>query len=384
MDKVIYLHIGTSKTGTTSIQNCLYNNRKLLAKKGYCFRRMPIIYERANKNRNGLFLGGLRRLPLVGRVSDEFRDKILNMGLKQVKTWLKHYTAVILTDESLWNQFHHNNFINLKKFKAFADKNDAQLKLVVYFRPQEDWLESRYKQLLIKPVKSEKNLPEWKEYVKHPELWPKLDYYEGLFHMSEIVGKDNIIVRVYDRKEFIEGKAEYDFLQAIGLEPTEEYKFAAEEKNTSLSPNYIEIKRILNNLEGIKNISLNDLDYVQTAAKKCSKSTKKLRKSSKETFISADERAMIRDLYEEGNKKLLKEYLPDREELFPDPKDTTVWSKDNPDLYEDTVLLFGYMLLDQEREINRLKRTVYLRLKFIDKCKAFFDKIVHHFTGEMP
>lgn len=381
MDKVIYIHIGTTKTGTSSIQNFLYLNRAVLAKKGYCFKRMPIIrYEQADRNRNGMFLGAHRRLFLVGPIPMKIRDKILNMGLKQVRTWLKQYPAVILTDESLWNSFQRTDFRNLKRIKALADENGVGLKLVVYFRPQEDWLESTYRQG-IKKCKSGKNRPEWKEYVKHPEIWPKTDYYEGLCRLSEVVGKDNIIVRVYDRKEFPEGKVENDFLQAIGLEPTEEYKFSAEEKNTSLSPNYIEIKRILNNLEGVGKITHKDLIYGQTATEACSRN---LRKSSKETFMSADERAMIRDLYEEGNKKILKEYLTDKKELFPDPKDTPVWSKDNPDLYEDTILLFGYMLLDQEIEINRLKRTVYLRLKFIDKCKALFDKMVKLFMRETP
>ena len=381
MDKTIYLHIGTSKTGTSSIQDFLYRNRAVLAKKGYCFKRMPIIrYEHAKKNRNGMFLGGHRRLSFIGPVSMSAKDKIVKFGLDQVKTQLAHFNAVILTDESLWNSFQKTDFKNLKRIKAFSGSNGAKLKVVVYFRPQEDWLESTYRQS-IKKMKSGKNRPEWSEYIKNPDIWPKTNYYEGLCRMADVIGKENIIVRVYDRKNFIGGKVEYDFLQAIGLEVTNEYKIAEEEKNVSVSPNYIELKRILNKLEGVGNITYNDLFYAQNAAEFCSRS---LRKSSKETFMSADERAMIRNLYAEGNKKILEEYLTGRKELFPDPKDTPVWNKDNPDLYEDTVLMMGYMILDQEREINRLKKTVYLRLKIYDKCKALFDKMVHSFTGETP
>ncbi|HAG69491.1 MAG TPA: hypothetical protein DCL38_05915 [Lachnospiraceae bacterium] len=379
MDKVIYLHIGTTKTGTSSIQNFLYLNRSFLAKKGYCFKRLPIIcYEHYDRNRNGMFIGGHRRLAIIGQVPIKIRDRILEFGLKQVEKQLKHFSTVILTDESLWGFFQKTGYKNLKRIKAFADDNNALLKLIVYLRPQEDWIESIYRQS-IKQCKSGKNRPEWGEFISHPEQWPKTDYYEGLRHLSDIVGKENIIVRIYDRKEFMGGKAENDFLQAIGLDPSEGYVIPNEEKNTSISPNYIEIKRILNQLEGVGNITHNDLIYGQLATEACSRN---LRKSSRETFMNAQERAMIRKLYEDGNQKIIKEYLKDdRKELFPAPKEAPVWNKDNPDLYEDTVLMLGYMLLEQEIEITKLKRTVYLRLKIYDKCKAVFDKLIQHIVG---
>ena len=382
MEKVIYLHIGTSKTGTTSIQNFLYRNRKLLASKGYSFKQMPMRYDRADRNRNAMFLAS-HRLTLIGSPTKQQQEKILNIGLANIKAQLKHHKAVILTDESLWNSFQNKNRKGLRRLKAFADNNNAALKIIVYFRPQEDWLESSYRQHVKKYKNSNKKnrtLP-WDAYINDPAQWPNADYYTSLSRLAEVVGKDNIIVRIYDRKSFIGGMIENDFLQAVGLKPSEEYEMLEAERNTSLSANFIEVKRILDRLDGTGSITDKELISAESAAINCSA---RFSSSGGETFITPEQRAFIRAHFREGNEKIAKEYLKDRTELFPEPKEKPVWNRDNPDLYEDTVLLLGHLILEKEREINRLKKTVYLRLKIYDKCKALFDKMVQLFMRETP
>ena len=376
MDKVIYLHIGTTKTGTSSIQSFLYLNRDVLAKKGYSYRRDPVRYDRANKNRNAMYLN-VRKLRWLGKPSDQQQKKLIAAGLKRVKEQLEHFPAVILTDEGLWNYFLKTDCKTLKIMKKFADKNNAALKLIVYFRPQEDWLESSYKQN-IKMYRNGKDCSDWETYIHDPGKWPSADYYSGLSRMADIVGRDNMIVRVYDRKRFIGEKVENDFLQAIGLEPSDEYMIGEEEKNTSLSANFIEVKRILNRLDGVGNITEKELIHAQSAATDCSED---LSGSVSEVFINPEEKTMVRDKFEEGNQKILSEYVHDGERLFSDPKEKPVWDKDNPDLYEDTVLMLGYMILEQEKEIDRLKKTLYLRLKLYDKCRDLLTRAVHTVTG---
>ena len=372
MDKVIFLHIGTSKTGTSSIQDFLYRNSSVLAEKGYCFKQMPIRYQRASKNRNALFLNR-RPLTLFGTPSERLREKLLKFGLKQVKDQLEHFSSVVLTDEALWNSFLKTDCKTLKRIKAFSDENGAQLKLIVYFRPQDDWLESSYKQR-IRKFRGKTILPEWDTFFNSPETWPKMDYYNGLCTMSEIVGKDNIIVRIYNRADFPEGKVENDFLQAIGLQPSGEYKMAKEEINTSLSTNYIELKRILNQLDGVGNVSLTELISAERAAVECSK---KFNTLDKKTFITPEQKKKIRDKYSHGNQKIAEEYLHQSTPLFPAPRETPVWIRNDSELFEDALLLLGSMILEQEREIMRLKKTVHLRLKVYDACSSLWEKARH-------
>lgn len=53
--KTLYLHIGTTKTATTSIQRFLEENKDVLQKHGYCFPDSLHVYPRANKRRNAHF-----------------------------------------------------------------------------------------------------------------------------------------------------------------------------------------------------------------------------------------------------------------------------------------------------------------------------------------
>ena len=46
--KTLYLHIGTTKTATTSIQRFLEENKDVLQKHGYCFPDSLHVYPRAN------------------------------------------------------------------------------------------------------------------------------------------------------------------------------------------------------------------------------------------------------------------------------------------------------------------------------------------------
>lgn len=61
--KTLYLHVGTTKTATSSIQRFLEENRTVLEKYGYCFPDSLHVYPEANRRRNAHFL--------IGKVKDE-------------------------------------------------------------------------------------------------------------------------------------------------------------------------------------------------------------------------------------------------------------------------------------------------------------------------
>lgn len=56
--KTLYLHIGTPKTATSSIQKFLAENWDVLQKHGYFFPESTHIYPRVNARRNAHFLSG--------------------------------------------------------------------------------------------------------------------------------------------------------------------------------------------------------------------------------------------------------------------------------------------------------------------------------------
>ena len=82
-------------------------------------------------------------------------------------------------------------------------------------------------------------------------MYFKLDYYTQLKEIEQAIGKENIIVRVYEKKQY-EGNGNTlisDFLNTLGLELDERYVSSDIVVNTRLQGKYLEIKRILNRID---------------------------------------------------------------------------------------------------------------------------------------
>lgn len=54
--KTLYIHVGTSKTGSTALQTFCAKNRKILETNGFYYPAFPIKYDYVGKARNGHFL----------------------------------------------------------------------------------------------------------------------------------------------------------------------------------------------------------------------------------------------------------------------------------------------------------------------------------------
>lgn len=50
MKKTLYVHVGTTKTGTTAIQSFCIDNDEVLHRKGYCYPLFPYRYKELLKN----------------------------------------------------------------------------------------------------------------------------------------------------------------------------------------------------------------------------------------------------------------------------------------------------------------------------------------------
>jgi len=84
---------------------------------------------------------------------------------------------------------------------------------------------------------------------------PSIDYYGILKRIEKYVGKENIIVRQFDRKKFVGGTIYADFLNAVGLAYSDDYTIEQDTENISLTKNNLEIKRIVNGLPGLNETS---------------------------------------------------------------------------------------------------------------------------------
>ncbi len=220
----LYLHIGTVKTGTTALQRFLYSNSEVLRKKG-------IIYPRNKDN--------------------HFAHHRLSWSLR-AKTGLDRWNWPddLGTPEQEWNYVldqltELNGLISSEDFfwclpefiaEIKTRTSDYHVKLVVYWRRRDTLEDSWYNQLIkgggiAAPPSCRQRLTSKRE----------LDVWAGFF------GKENIILRPYERGQLVQGDVLSDFLyHVLGLELTDEFTLPEKEVNTRLHRVVVEYKRMIN------------------------------------------------------------------------------------------------------------------------------------------
>ncbi|WP_170468407.1 hypothetical protein [Ruegeria arenilitoris] len=202
----VYLHIGFSKTGTTALQQFFYNNRD-------------------HFDRQGIYYPDNFRNPENGY--SDWGHHILS---HKWGGWLNPKVFPITPDDA-WDRTAEliagkpgSYIISSERFQDILGKPDSaeilrfiekkvapsRLAIVAYIRRQDDFAESHYKEL----VKNNFHKGTFSEYLANLPAFFRYD--EFLESCCEVVAKENIIVRVYNRSLFPGGSIFADFLDAIG------------------------------------------------------------------------------------------------------------------------------------------------------------------------
>lgn len=371
--KRIYLHIGMPKTGSSSLQAFCGDNRQVLESYGYSYPIMPVAYPAISKVRNAHFLIGNMEQE-AGGIDEAATSEKRRQGFSYLRESLERFPNVILSDEGIWNTLTEKRKGALEDIKAFCDNNGVELKVVVYLRRQDGYLESYWKQKIRRRAATWK----WKRVVRHTPSYIALDYYEHLCGIAEQIGKDNLIVRRYERGSFggAEGTIFSDFLEAVGLEMTQEYVPLSEQRNTSLNNNYAEIKRIMNHLLSEEaGPREREGAWLERIAVECSRFQKTSYESS---MFSVKERKSFMKRYEEGNERTAREFMGEDTLFSEDDVSLPQWSRDNKQQYEDTLLFLGTVLLEQKRELDELRRELHAGLNR-SLAKRIYQKLTHMF-----
>lgn len=72
--RTLYVHIGTPKTATTSIQMFCVENQKVLNKQSYSYPLLDFVYPHVAHRRNGHFLVGWVYKPVVRKTWKKSRN----------------------------------------------------------------------------------------------------------------------------------------------------------------------------------------------------------------------------------------------------------------------------------------------------------------------
>ncbi|MEZ9322781.1 hypothetical protein AB4161_20825 [Vibrio sp. 10N.286.51.E5] len=288
----LILHIGTHKTGTSSIQQALYNNRVLLNEYGYkYFIDTPDGIKRQDGNTTSWIGYDLNSMKsgYGGWVSNKTKLFSLLKG--------KYDRNVIISNENFSWLFSNDELISLK-----SDLSEIfdEIKIIVYLRRQDLAAVSHYQQ-----ASKRVDLPSTYYYGKGVSPLPDsssfydyFDYYERIKSWSSAFGRSNVNVRVFEKEKLRNGDVVDDFLHILKLDLGELGNYRTNESNGKIKT---KLGHLIN-----ENVTNNYLSkYLRSSV------------SNEGKFVPQKKDAIIfYSQYQESNKKL-EEFL-EVENIFSD------------------------------------------------------------------
>ena len=256
----LFLHIGYNKAGSTSIQTYFSENRAFFKKQGILYPETGIFSNAHYKLSGSLGIGVSPK-----KQEEKYTKETLLRKLHEEIQKEKPHTVLISSEY----------FILTKDFQIIKNYfKDFEVKIIVYLRRHDEWIESLYNQA-IKTVQKptwKKGIKNYIEKLKTDQPFP-MNYSSFLEKLEQVFDKENIIVRPFEKEQFYQQSLIADSLQTIG------YNFQNEipeeiRKNDSLDTRLAEvvddIKRSFQPIETQKVLikQLNSLYFSKLESKK--------------------------------------------------------------------------------------------------------------------
>ncbi|MDV6344296.1 hypothetical protein [Nitrosomonas sp. Is37] len=178
MNKQLYLHIGTHKTGTTALQHYLSHNRDVLETTGWLYPRSGCPQRGVNYGHHDVAWSFLGR--------GEFDIGVLREEIDRSKC-----SKIILSSEE---------FEFCRDPKPIAQAfNGLDVWVIVYFRRQDDLVLSAFNQN-VRMGSYTKSLP---DFASKLERMGRLDYFAMCSRWAGVFGRERILANVYRPKESV-------------------------------------------------------------------------------------------------------------------------------------------------------------------------------------
>ncbi len=327
----LVLHIGSGKTGTSSIQGFLAKNRERLAELGILYPRAP---GRTRHVRLSLSLRSDADLVMQPGWSRQgyssparFREDVD----RQLREELREAALprVLLSDEALYGASEEK----LERLRAMLARMARRPRVVVYLRRQDDHLCSRYQTVIQRG--DVRRLTERLEQMSNATMY---DYDATLRTWQRLVEPTEIIVRPFDRGRFVGGSLLRDFLNAADINAAVDDFEEVGVRNESLDAESVEFLRILNlyrvEHEGARAGLIDNRSLLTRLGRASTGPTLTLGSEALDAFMAR---------WEQSNQRVAREFLKDgSDRLFDLPRktrDTTVEQRLDPARVEHFVSL---------------------------------------------
>ena len=322
----LILHIGTPKTGTTSLQKFLFDNRDTLLKNGVDFVQFTPQKEK-------LFASTYLR---NGRFLSEYCKKIAshNPSRKQLDYFEENYQRlskslngkqkILLSDEN----FYYYSCLPFKGisnpghywrelFRIVDELGAKNITLIVYLRRQDEYVVSQWKEL-IKNGYTAKSL---KEFLNHPPVKCMLDYASNIKAIRDSFNNNaNIIVRSYNQVAFSGTDIYHDFCESLGIEWDDDYKIPEIRLNESITFDMAEALRTCKYGGGVHFIEKKRVRNMLAVAL-----SSKHKEPREITIFSPGEAEALMQQYSDGNRRISEEYCDKRSLFSEEYKERSIW-----------------------------------------------------------
>ncbi|MCI5044950.1 MAG: hypothetical protein MRY72_09655, partial [Aquisalinus sp.] len=212
MRKTLYLHVGTPKTGTSTIQWFLHSNREVLARYGILY---PVL---SDKTPGHHYIANNYRITPLAWVEPIPRRKVLDK-IAQGMDSIPGLHSLCLSSEAFWG-------CRKRLRKLRDDFADYDIKVIVLLRRQDDFMNAIYRQ----DVKASKKVSNVEEFMQ--TSLRRLRYLDRLALLENIFGRENLIVIPFEPSTWKNG-LEGILLSLLRIDSINEFKILRQ-KNISL------------------------------------------------------------------------------------------------------------------------------------------------------
>jgi hypothetical protein len=255
-NKKVIVHIGTRKTGTSSIQKTLGENRVELIKHNIYYPSLKPF------NHISIFTPIFLDAPekygaLIKRGVTSNREALKACARLQSK-WINEFNKCecdnfIISAESLTSPVFALNAV--RRLKEFLEEYFEEIVIVVYFRHYNSFINSQVQQVIKNGHGSKSIGTILNQYLDNPNS--EIFYSNNIKNWVEVFGYDHLIIKPFDIESFRSNSLVEDFLYAAGLNTDgidiQEYKI-----NESLGKNSIAfLERLNQKYPALKNNMLN-------------------------------------------------------------------------------------------------------------------------------
>lgn len=317
--KRLYLHIGFNKTGSTTLQRCLFRNSTTLEQAG-------ILYP---GRLHDSYMQNYQHTPLAAALPERQvswlrpgKRASLDRALRDLLARIESSAAetVVISSEAFGGIDMTQDRVELVQRKLAQ----FDTRIIAYIRRQDEYFLSTYQE-------------EIKNGGRHAFQFPRyatnrqFTFSQRLAPWRAVFGADRVIVRPFERRFWPDGNLEYDFFDIIGA-PLDNLTPMEKPANESLSFCALEFMRQLN----ILGAQESDFALTQAQAQKLTAAYSQVllvEESQQKMALSSDQAETLRDHFRDDNIAALEGSGIGVDEFFPPvaPGRTALLQPQSPD-----------------------------------------------------